>query len=160
MFSSLFLRPDNKKTPLPNTQQQGSLGILATLFNVGCNSHKSTHDPTILLETFRGGLLPRQKNLSQRRGLVPFVISTSWFPCGLALAPCGAGCRGGHRARTLTPLFMVIWKIYKSVKHKISHSSITKSNLPLPLSRPKAQFDANTNVQDYLAKELMIIIRK
>ncbi len=48
--------------------------------------------------------------------------------CGLALAPCGAGCRGGHRARTLAPLFMVIWTMLTLVKHKISHSSIRKSN--------------------------------
>jgi len=63
---------------LPNAT--GSLpGILATLFSVGCNSHKSTHDPEIRLQEFRGGLLPlKQKNPSQRRGLVPFVISNSW----------------------------------------------------------------------------------
>jgi uncharacterized membrane protein len=33
---------------------------------------------------------------------------TSWFLCGLALAPFGSGCRGGHRASSLTPLSMII----------------------------------------------------
>jgi hypothetical protein len=64
-------------------------GILATLFNVGCNCRKSTHDYRFYCfrnsqSAFRigGGLVLKIKNLSQRRGFDPFVISTSWSLAG------------------------------------------------------------------------------
>jgi len=96
------------KNPLPYYRaNRASAGFLATLFNVGCNSHKSAHDPEIVL-WFQGGLLSlKQENLSQRRGLSPFVILTSWLPAGW-LGTLRSRLPGGHRASSLPPLFMLI----------------------------------------------------
>jgi len=70
------------------------------------------NQPTIqfsICDIFRrqgGGLALKQKDLSQGRGLCPFVIVTSWSLSGWLWHLTGAGCRAGHRASSLPPLFM------------------------------------------------------
>jgi hypothetical protein len=84
----LLLRP-NKKTVAKMTRQRDSRrAFLAVLFYVGCKQPQIAHGQ-IFYSTLRtpnsafgGGLALKQKNLSQRRGLDPFVISTSWSLAG------------------------------------------------------------------------------
>jgi hypothetical protein len=115
IFLLLLLGPAIKKPRCQILSNRVQLGILATLFNVGCNCRKSTHDPEIRLQSFRGGLLPlTQKNLSQRRGLVPFVMSTSWSLAGWLwhLAEQVAGRSSGQFPRASLHAYIFIFSIF------------------------------------------------
>jgi len=72
------------KNPDAKFSNRVSAGILATLINVGCNSRKSSHLIYSFLNFYLivgGDLDLKAKNLTQWRGLmIPFAISTSWFP--------------------------------------------------------------------------------
>jgi hypothetical protein len=81
-----------------------------------------------VLPLMRGGLLPlKQKNLSQRRGLVPFVISTSWSLAGWLwhLAEQVAGRSSGQFPRASLHGYLLI---STSLKHKFWELS-TKNEL-------------------------------
>ena len=133
-FSTSFFPTSHKKTRCQILSNRVLPGILATLFNVGCNSRKSTHDPYINLQKFRGGLLPlKQKNLSQRRGLIPFVISTSWSLAGWLwhLAEQVAGRSSGQFPRASLHGYLSS-KPYSNIKYLTCQKNRHQSDKGLP----------------------------
>jgi hypothetical protein len=82
------------KQKTPSLNAAGFLGILATLFKVGCKHPQICPLDLIfrLHKLRRRGSCFETKKPPEGRLQISVSHIASWIPCRLALAPCRAGC--------------------------------------------------------------------